>query len=166
MTLGDLASIGNIVAALAVVMSLIYLARQVRHANLLARSHVRQRLVEQAHEELYILMNNPDLRAAWLPETKLSPEAQSKLAFFLAAAMRQREWEWYQYKDGLIDRNVYCAYYEVIAFHLGADRTRNWWKTVGRLGFNPEFVTEVDALVESRPLNYNYFEKIRNFDVS
>lgn len=88
MTLSDVASIGNIVAAIAVVASLIYLSRQVRHANLLARSHVRQRMVEQAHDELYVLMNHPDLREAWLPETKLSPEAQSKLAFFLAAAMR------------------------------------------------------------------------------
>jgi hypothetical protein len=164
MTLSDLASIANIIAAIAVAISLIYLSRQVRHANLLARSHVRQRMVEQAHDELYVLMNNPDLREAWLPQTKLSAEAQSKLAFFLAAAMRQREWEWYQYKDRLIDRDVYCAYYEVIAFHLGAARTRNWWVTVGRLGFNPEFVAEVDALLESRPLTYNYFEKIRNFD--
>lgn len=164
MTLSDVASIGNIVAAIAVVISLIYLSRQVRHANLLARSHVRQRMVEQAHDELYVLMNNPDLREAWLPETKLSPEAQSKLAFFLAAAMRQREWEWYQHKDGLIDRDVYCAYYEVIAFHLGAARTRNWWASVGRLGFHPEFVAEVDALLEKRPLAYDYFEKIRCFD--
>ncbi len=149
MTLSDLASIGNIVAAIAVVISLIYLARQVRHANLLAKSEVRQRMVEQTHEELYVLMNNPDLRESWLPQTKLSAEAQSKLAFFLAAAMRQREWEWYQYKDGLIGPDVYRAYHEVIAFHLGAPRTRNWWVTVGRLGFHPEFVAEVDGLLET-----------------
>ncbi len=80
--------------------------------------------------------------------------------------MRQREWEWHQYKDGLIDRNVYGAYHEVIVFHLGAARTRNWWMTVGRLGFNPEFVAEVDALLENRPLTYDYFEKIRNFDAT
>lgn len=164
MTLGDVASIGNIVAAIAVVVSLIYLSRQVRHANLLARSQVRQRMVEQAHDELYVLMNNPDLREAWLPETKLSPDAQSKLAFFLAAAMRQREWEWFQYKDGVIDRDVYGAYLEVIAFHLGAPRTRNWWTTVGRLGFNPDFIAEVDALLANRPLTDDYFDKIRTFD--
>ena len=164
MTLSDIASVGNIIAAIAVVFSLIYLSRQVRQGNLLARSQVRQRMVEQAHEELYVLMNNSDLRESWLPETKLSAEAQSKLAFFLAAAMRQREWEWYQFKDGLIDQDVYSAYHEVIAFHLGAARTRNWWVTVGRLGFNPEFVGEVDALLENRPLSHEYFERIRNFD--
>ena len=164
MTLSDVASVGNIIAAIAVVMSLNYLSRQVRHANLIARSNVRQRMVEQAHDELYVLMNNPDLRESWLPDTKLSADAQSKLAFFLAAAMRQREWEWYQYKDGLIDRGVYGAYHQVIGFHLGIARTRNWWVTVGRLGFHPEFVAEVDALLENRPLSYDYFEKIRNFD--
>ena len=164
MTLSDVASIGNIVAASAVVLSLVYLSRQVRHANLLARSQVRQRMVEQAHSELYVLMNNPDLRESWLPDIKLAAEGQSKLAFFLAAAMRQREWEWYQYKDGLIDQDVYCAYHEVIAFHLGARRTRNWWTTVGRLGFNAEFVAEVDALLERSPLTAKYFEMIRNFD--
>ena len=121
-------------------------------------------MVEQAHDELYMLMNSPDLRESWLRGPKLSAEAQSKLAFFLAAAMRQREWEWYQYKDGLIDRDVYRAYHEVIAFHLGTPRTRNWWVKVGRLGFNPEFVAEVDALLEDRPFTDDYFEKIRNFD--
>ncbi len=164
MTLSDVASIGNIFAAIAVVVSLIYLSRQVRHANLLAKSHVRQRMVEQTHEELYVLMNDPDLSGSFRRDAKLSGDAQSKLAFFLAAAMRQREWEWYQYKDGVIDRDVYRSYHEVIAFHLGAARTRNWWTTVGRLGFNPDFVADVDALLANRPLTDDYFEKIRNFD--
>jgi len=164
MTLGDLASIGNIIAAVAVVFSLLYLSRQVRQANLFAKSQVRQRMVEQTHEELYVLVNNPDLREAWRRSAKLSAETQSKLAFFLAAAMRQREWEWFQYKDGVIERTVYCAYHEVIAFHLGSPRTRNWWATVGRLGFNPDFVAEVDALLADRPLTDDYFEKIRCFD--
>jgi len=120
MSLGDIASIGEIVAALAVVASLMYLSRQVRQSNLFAKSQVRQRMVEQTHEELYVLMNDAELRGAWRRSTKLSPEAQSKLSFFLAAAMRQREWEWFQFKDGIIDQTVYSAYHEVIAFHLGA----------------------------------------------
>ena len=164
MTLADIAAIGNIVAAIAVVASLVYLSRQVRLANLLAKSQVRQRMVEQTHEELYQLMNDSDLRGAWRRSVKLSPEVQSKLSFFLAAAMRQREWEWFQHRDGVIDREVYGAYHSVIAFHLGAPRTRNWWATVGRLGFDPRFVADVDILLANHPLTDEYFEKIRNFD--
>ena len=164
MALSDFASLANIIAAIAVVVSLFYLSRQVRQANLFARSAVRQRMIEQTHEELYVLVNNPDLREAWRRSAKLDGEAQSKLSFFLAAAMRQREWEWFQYRDGVIDHDIYCAYHEVIAFHLGAPRTRAWWATVGRLGFNPEFVERVDALLAERPLTDEYFDKIRNFD--
>lgn len=95
MTRNDIVSLGNIVAAIAVVVSLFYLSRQVRSANLIALSQVRQRMVEQTHEELYVLVNNPDLRDAFRRGVKLCGEAQSKLSFFLAAAMRQREWEWF-----------------------------------------------------------------------
>ena len=164
MTLSDLASIGNIVAAIAVVMSLIYLSRQVRQTTLIAKSSVRQRMVEQTHDELYQLVHDAELRDSWRRGVKLSGEAQSKLAFFLAAAMRQREWEWFQYQDGVIDEDSYRAYHQVIAFHLGAPRTRNWWATVGRLGFDPIFVADVDALLANSPLTDDYFDKIRNFD--
>lgn len=164
MTLNDFASIGNIVAAIAVVFSLIYLSRQLRQANLFAKCNVRQRMVEQTHEELYVLMNNADLREAWRRGSELTGETQSKLSFFLAAAMRQREWEWFQYRDGVIDGEVYRSYHGVIGFHLGAPRTRAWWATVGRQGFNADFVANVDALLATHPLTDDYFEKIRNFD--
>ena len=55
------------------------------------------------------------------------------------------------------------AYHEVIALHLGVARTRRWWHTVGRIGFNPDFVAAVDAFLATRPTT-NYFEAIREFD--
>ena len=164
MTLSDFASLGNIIAAIAVVISLVYLSRQVRQANLLARSNARQRMVEQTHEELYRFASDSDLRLFFRQESKLSADDQAKLHFFLVAAMRQREWEWFQYKDGVIGRDVYCAYHEVITLHLGTARTRNWWATVGRVGFNPEFVAEVDVLLSDRPMVEDYFEKIGTYD--
>ena len=127
MTLSDLASIGNIVAAIAVVMSLIYLSRQVRQTTLIAKSSVRQRMVEQTHDELYQLVHDAELRDSWRRDVKLSGEAQSKLAFFLAAGMRQREWEWFQYKDGVIDEDSYRAYHQFLV--RGAPRWKaiTWW---------------------------------------
>ena len=85
--------------------------------------------------------------------------------YFLLAAMRQREWEWFQFKDGVVKKAVYEAYHEVIALHLGVARTRRWWQTVGRIGFNPAFVAEVDRFLASRPTT-TYFEEIRNFDAT
>jgi hypothetical protein len=166
MTINDLGAIGDFVGAIAVVVTLIYLARQVQQANMLAKAQARQRMAEQAQEELYQWMNNPDLRVSFLAATKLSPEAQAKLHFFLLSAMRQREWEWFQYKDGVIGQDVYQAYHEVISLHLGIPRTRTWWRSVGRIGFNPTFVAEVDAFLENRPLVEKYYEDIRRFDAA
>jgi hypothetical protein len=163
MTLSDIGSIANLLAAIGVLITLIYLARQVKQGNMLAKYQARQRMVEQAQEELYHWGSHPALRNSWVKAGPLSTLEQEEMHYFLLAAMRQREWEWFQFNDGVINKQVYEAYYEVIALHLGVPRTRVWWQTVGRIGFNPMFVAEVDAFLAKRPTT-DYFERIRDFD--
>jgi len=163
MTLNDIGSIANLLAAIGVLITLIYLARQVKQGNLLAKYQARQRMVEQAQEELYHWSTHPELRNSFVKTGSLSAIEQEQLHYFLLAAMRQREWEWFQLNDGVIRKEVYEAYHEVIALHLGVPRTRVWWQTVGRIGFNPRFVADVDAFLAKRPTT-DYFERIRSFD--
>jgi len=157
-----LATLANLLAALGVLASLFYLARQVRQGNTLARAQVRQRMGEQAIGELYVWMNDPDLRACFTVET-LTPEQHGKLHYFLLSAMRQREWEWFQLRDGIIREDVQDAYKDVIGLHLGTQRTRRWWRKVGRIGFNAEFVAVVDDFIKNRP-TITYFNDICDFD--
>ena len=164
MTLSDISSIANLLAAIGVLITLIYLSRQVRQGNMLARFQARQRMVEQAQEELYHWSSHPGLRNSFVKSEPLSALEQEELHYFLLAAMRQREWEWFQFKDGVIKKPVYETYHEVIALHLGVPRTRRWWQTVGRIGFKPEFVAAVDAFLAKHPTT-TYFEEIRKFDV-
>jgi hypothetical protein len=165
MSLNDISSIANLLAAIGVLITLIYLSRQVRQGNILARYQARQRMIEQAQEELYYWATHPGLRASFRKLETLSPDEQEEMHYFLLAAMRQREWEWFQFSDGVIKKEVYEAYHEVIALHLGIARTRRWWQSVGRIGFNPQFVAEVDALLAKRPTT-NYFELINAFDAT
>ena len=163
MNLDDISSIANLLAAVGVLITLIYLSRQVRQGNMLAKYQARQRMVEQAQEELYYWGSHPGLRDSFVKEGPLTAVEQEEVHYFLLAAMRQREWEWFQFQDGVIKKAVYEAYYEVIALHLGIPRTRRWWQTVGRIGFNPKFVAEVDRFLAVRPTT-TYFEEIRRFD--
>jgi hypothetical protein len=165
MTIGDIGTIANLLSAIAVLGTLIYLSRQVKQGNLLARAHARERMVQQTNEELYQLANDANLRECFVKQTELSREEQGKLHFFLIAAMRQREWEWFQCRDGVIDDSVAKAYFGIIGLHLGTQRTRHWWSTVGRVGFNPEFVAEVDCFLADRPIT-TYFEEIICYDSS
>jgi hypothetical protein len=164
MGLGDLGSIANILSALAVLATLIYLARQVKQGNMLARAQARQRMVEQANGELYQWMSDPGLRACFTKD-ELSGDEQAKMHYFLLAAMRQREWEFVQYQDSVIGDDAYQASLGVIALHLGVPRTRRWWATVGRIGFNEHFVNTVDAFL-ARKKTITYFEDITRFDTT
>ena len=165
MSLNDISSLANLLAALGVLITLIYLARQVRQANLLQRFQVRQHMAQQAQSELYRWASDPSLRDSFVKPDPLSPSEQEVVHYFLLAAMRQREWEWFQFKDGVIKQDVYEAYHGVIALHLGIERTRRWWRTVGRVGFNSDFVADVDALLAKRPTT-TYFVDIRSFDAA
>jgi type II secretory pathway pseudopilin PulG len=163
MSLNDIGSIANLLAAIGVLITLIYLARQVRQGNLLTKLQVRQHMAEQAQQELYQWKGDLSLRSSFVKKEPLSSTEQEAMHFFLVAAMRQREWEWFQYKDRVIKKDVYDAYHEVIALHLGIARTRRWWQRVGRIGFNAAFVADVDAFLATRPTT-TYFEAIGNFD--
>jgi hypothetical protein len=163
MTLSDLGIIANLLSAIAVLGTLLYLSRQVKRGNLLAKAHARQRMVEQTNEELYALATDANLRECFVKTTELSREEQGKLHFFLIAAMRQREWEWFQHRDGVIEESVAKSYFGIIALHLGNPRTRHCWSTIGRIGFNSDFVAEVDRFIADRPPTA-YFEDIMSFD--
>jgi hypothetical protein len=164
MTLSDLGAVANLLAALGVLATLIYLSRQVRQANALARAQARQRMVEQTCEELYVWKNDPVLRRCFTKKATLTEEEHGVLHYFLVAAMRQREWEWYQFRDGSISQDVYQAYHGVIALHLGIPRTRKWWQSVGRAGFDQGFVAEVDTFLAGRPLT-TYYDELITFDL-
>ena len=163
MTLNDIGSLANLLAAVGMLITLIYLARQVRQGNMLAKFQARQHMVEQAQAELYHWSDNPSLRDAFVKKEPLTTREQEEVHYFLLAAMRQREWEWFQLQDGVIKKEVYEAYHEVIALHLGIPRTRAWWQTVGRIGFNNAFVADVDRFLATRPTTA-YFDEIRRFD--
>jgi hypothetical protein len=62
MTLNDISSVANLLAAIGVLITLIYLSRQVRQGNVLAKYQARQRMIEQAQEELYRWADSPRLR--------------------------------------------------------------------------------------------------------
>jgi hypothetical protein len=72
---------------------------------------------------------------------------------WLTAGLRQREFDWMQYKDGVIDEETYHAYSGVIPILLGTEATRRWWAGVGSSGFSQEFIAEVSRILEDAPPN-------------
>jgi hypothetical protein len=99
------------------------------------------------------------MKSLYKPEP-LSETEWIQLSGWLLAAMRQREYEWFQMKDGNIDEASWHAYRGVITIHLGSSRTRVWWDTWGSVPFDPGFCTMVAELLDTAPEG-NYFEQFR-----
>jgi hypothetical protein len=154
MTLADLGTIAEIVSAIAVVVTLAYLAVQVSHSNKLARMQTRERMVEMTEAELRILIDDPELTMLLIKPAPLEAMEANKVYNLLVLAMRHREWEWYQADNGAIGtadaEQVKRDCFEVASLWLAYPRAREFWDTTGRFGFNPQFVAEIDAHLEGR----------------
>lgn len=154
MNLADLGIITEIVSALAVVVTLIYLARQVGHGNKLAQMQTRERMVEMTAAELRVLIDDPELNMLLMKPAPLSAVEANRVYTLLVLAMRHREWEWYQADNGAIGKTdaeqVKRDCLEVASLWLAYPRARKFWDTNGRFGFNPQFAAEIDAHLEGR----------------
>ncbi len=161
MSLVELGALGEFVAAVAVLITLVYLTLQVRQGNAFARAQTRQRMVEQADRELDRLIEDPAIFKCFLKEDPLTEDEKIKLVFFLIASLRQREYEWFQYRDGNIDREIWEAYRSVMLTHLTTPRTREWWSSFLSTSLDPEFVAEVNQLLEYNPPT-DFFERFKS----
>jgi len=164
MTLEQWASLGDIVAAGAVVASLIYLGVQVRHANLLSRAQTRQSMMELTHEQLMLQVSDPAIWLGVFNEGQRSLEEKVKTNMWLTLFMRQREYEWFTRNEGLIDPQMFNAYAGVIAMILGTERNRRWWKIRRDVKeFDPGFMKYVDDILARSPLT-DYPKIVREWD--
>ena len=152
MTITELGSLGEFISSLVVLATLIYLAVQVRQSNRLSRAQARQSMMQVVQGELYELIDHPEVISAMGGEPK-SEEERAKVGMWLTAGLRQREFDWMQFKDGIIDEDTYRAYSGVIPILLGTEATRRWWSLVGSSGFSPDFIAEVNRILEDTPLN-------------
>ena len=158
-----LGATAELLGAIAVVLSLLYLTTQVKQANKLARGQTRQRMVEQAQHEVYQgMIADPSIMQSLYKKEPLDETEWIRLTGWLLAAMRQREYEWFQYKDGNIDEELWEAYRGVVTIHLGTARTRKWWETNGSRPFDKEFCEMVRELLgEAGETDYFvYFQKL------
>ncbi len=76
MTIQELGSIGEFVAALATVATLAYLATQIRYARLAASDTSRQNRAESVREMVLTVVNNEAYRVAW---NKADPGAAPRM---------------------------------------------------------------------------------------
>ena len=77
MTIQDWGAVGEIIGALAVVVTLAYLATQIRYARIAATDASRQNRADGVREVLLATINNAEFREVW---KKVDPDADARMA--------------------------------------------------------------------------------------
>ena len=97
-------------------------------------------------------MEFPDVTVNMFPtDRELSPEEKVRLDAWLSAAMRAREYAWTEYQSGNVDEEHWRNERAVIQVILGTKRTQDWWTSIARDVYRPDFAAEVDRLINQGP---------------
>lgn len=140
-------AISEIIGTIVVVITLIYLAIQIRQNNNLLLSESRQALVTNDVTSLTANLNHTEVFAKYISESALSKEEQLSISFMFALDLRNREFEYFQYTNGLLDEATWLAYQNVILINHSSELGRKWWDSVGRGIVDPGFASVVDELL-------------------
>jgi hypothetical protein len=145
-------AIGEVAGAIGVIVTLIYLAAQIRQSNDLSRSESRQALVANDVTSLTANLRIADVFAKLVSDDDLTAEDQLRLSFMFSLDLRNREFEYFQYTNGLLDEKAWLAYRQVILVNHSTRFGNIWWEEVGRGLVDPGFAKLVDdLLVDAQP---------------
>jgi hypothetical protein len=163
------ASIAEIVSSVAILITLVYLAAQTQQVAIQTQQNSaainassRQAVLASDLELLSELIAYPSINEAMVKD-ELSYDEMTRLENWLVAMSRSREHQWFQYRDGLLDEQVWEAYLTGLTVNLRDRRTRAWWERFSYQYFDDDFVDEINvhlAGVEVRDVPRHAFEII------
>ena len=148
MDLQDIGSVGEIVAAIATVATLIYLAIQIRQNTIEQRNSSRMattRLITDWHT---VVMSDSELvrifSAGFLEPDKLESSDRARFIWIVAAFASRIEEMSTQYKAGLIEPELWGQYRATMASFLVNPILKEWWDSRVFV-CSEEFYYEIDS---------------------
>jgi hypothetical protein len=113
MTLSDLASIGSLVSGVAVLVSLVYLAQQIRQSTKHTRAQIQQGRIQRITEQ-QLAFAQADMSAAWLAANgqDATPDAIRARQFRQQCIILYVGWDdtLSQYHDGLVSEEQFARF--------------------------------------------------------
>lgn len=151
MTLQDLGNIGEFVGAIAVVVSLIYLAIQIRQNTKTVRTSTYQAALDSARSDTELILSHPHLeriyRVGRRDPTELTDEERPVFRMLLGQLLLNYEILFLQHQHGVIDDDFWRGRQQGLRALLSQPGVRRWWDKAPLV--HRYFATEFRKLVES-----------------
>ena len=159
MTLQDLGNLGEFIGAVAVVVSLVYVAYQLRQNTIQMAEHSRSlRLAandataDQFSRFRDPLIRDPQIASLWLRGREdfsaLSPEEQVQAGAMFLELYFAHQSVFIRAQEGALERNIWERQARVVSSELRSPGVQTWWSRANRI-FDPRFVSAVDELKPS-----------------
>lgn len=155
MSLSDLASLGTFVSGIAVLVSLIYLALQLRHSDRNQRAAIHQsRLDARTRFVVGSLAGNPSAglmnRGLRADPTLTELEADQYVLAVFSDLLLYEEW-FYQFRDGMIDEARWESSVKTLSFEAAFPGWRAAWLSTS-ISFQDDFRRVVDEILDGVPV--------------
>jgi hypothetical protein len=164
MSLSDLASLGSFVSGVAVLISLVYLASQVRQAARATRSSIHQNILTGWMAGGSLVAQHATVFAEGLAadETKFAAMSNAdKLAFVTVAMAMFRHYEnaYLQCQEGYVRMEDWNAWSNHLLMYFRMPGIQLWWR-LRKASFAPTFVTFLEnAGLSIMPAPTDFFSR-------
>ncbi len=148
MTLQDLGSIGEFVAAIATLATLVYLALQIRQNTRVVRSTAFQQVVDSFSEVSLVISKDRDLTEIFVRGSdglaSLDLVEQRRLRFLLLSYFRRAESVFFHSEQGTLHMDSWVGIRESLKVSCQSPGVREMWEQNANL-FNPRFRSFVES---------------------
>jgi hypothetical protein len=142
------AAVANVVAAIGVIASLLYLAAQVRHENRASTVAAKLASTQLLSNFVDLMITNPELMDLWLKGRK-SLECLSKVEKYRFANMCLKAFWFFsvalfQLQKGTLNKEDWTEFHPVIQFWLEGKGVQEWWQGTRRTRFGEGLILFID----------------------
>ncbi len=154
MTLESLGNLGEFLGGLAVVVSLVYLAFQIRQNTRAARSATHQAWVTASAATNMLLPQSREFtriyRTGSQDPAKLDPEELTQFNTYMIQAFNGMEALYFQFLNGAVDAIYWDTKVRNLRVVMAPPGVRSWWERYSENFFDPRFreVIQRDVLRE------------------
>ena len=148
MTLEALANIGEFVSSLAVLISLVYLAIQIRKSTETARMSTYQAIVSDFGAANQALASSPELAGIYVEALenydKLEPNDRARMSQMFYMTFRYFENMFYQHQKGYLEEDVWTGWARLMVTYFHRPGFQAWWR-LRRDVFSGSFVQFLES---------------------
>lgn len=145
--------IAEIIAAVAVVISLVHLGIQIRQTRIQSIKESMDKITKERADFIKLLATETELSeiiASGLSGNfKLKPKEYFRFTSYLYYLFVQLELGFRKWKRGHIDEELWNAWNDAVKWWIRCPGTRTWWQKNPAGGFTPEFENYINHIIQS-----------------